>query len=162
VFVDTLSHLEFQYPGSWTLERVKASSVDSERTFGLKTPDWDSTKVNDEFEVPDYAIEISVYEGTLDSTAERFGTFYENGKWWIEGRAGARDMGSAFSSPTWRGVRGVSEVGMYKKHEGGYLGAASSLVAFLDNGKGKVVVIVGNWPFDDESLFDRVLNSIRF
>jgi hypothetical protein len=162
VFTDTLCQITFQCPELWTIQPDKTPFYGTDCAFGLKAPDWDSTIVKDEFDVSECSIYIAIYAGALDSTAERFGLFCEDSIWSIEGRAGARDDAVSIRSPYWTGILGESEVGLYRKNGGGYYAAETTLVAYLDNGKGKLVQIVADRAFADKVIFDHIVNSIRF
>jgi len=163
-FTDTLCRITFNYSKGWMAQKIKEQYQETECYFGLRSSDWDTVQVEDEFEVSDFSIYISVYAGSLDSSRDQElrGYVFEDSTWWIEGRGGTRTDGNVISSPYWTGITGNSEVGLYRKNDGGYFGSATTPVAILDNKKGRLVEIVADRALDNTTTFYNLIRSIRF
>ncbi len=135
---------------------------DSSCAVGLRSETWEAAAEHSPYDIPEFAIYVEVFAGSLDDACEK--TFIcrdDHGAWWIEGRMGTRDGAASISSTAWHGVRGVSETGRYWK-EGGYAGPAKAFVALLDSRDGRLALVIADNEMNDELLFSRILQSFLF
>jgi hypothetical protein len=131
-------------------------------SVGLRPDTWDLTARRSEYEVPEFAVYVEVFRGTLADACEKASVCRdEAGVWWIVGRLGARDRANTIRSPEWDGVQGVSETGRYLKG-GGYAGPAVAFVALLASRDGRLALIIADNEMNDEALFSGVVHSFRF
>jgi hypothetical protein len=159
IFKDTSCGFSLILPKNWTIEKVKSSS---ECEYGLKYPKWTNIASDKEFDIGNFAIYISVSNGSIEKDGESHACVYEDSIWWFEGRAGARNKAKFIRTDFWNAVIGKSEVGIYKRNDVGYFGAASAFVALLDNRRGKLAEIISDGQFTDKATFEYIVNNLRF
>jgi hypothetical protein len=156
---------EIQLPPGWLAAATESDywvSVEKSCAVGLKPNTWDQMAAESIYIVPEFAIYFEVFGGALTDACEK--TFIckdENGTWWIAGRMGTRDRAEIITSSAWRGLRGVSETGRYLR-EGGYAGPAKAFVALLENGDGRMALIVADNEMENDRVFDDIVRSFRF
>ena len=160
VYSDSTCNFSVMIPNDWTIERINYAFFHTDCAFGLKYPGWDEIASDTVYDVGKYAIYISVYDGSLKTDGESYGYSYKDSIWWIDGRAGWQNEGIFLKTKDWEAIIGESEVGSYLK-KGGYGGSTSTYVAMLDNKKGKLFSLIAQSRFQDKTIFDFILFSIK-
>ncbi len=159
IYTDTSCGFTVAIPKDWTVKELAPEVSWYNCEIGLSYPGWKKEIPDTTFDVNDYALHISVYNGSL--TDDQSGIEFKDSTWWIVGRAGAKNEGAFVQTKNWDAVIGESEVGAYLK-QGGYFGSARALLAVLDNRKGKVLIIFADSMFQDKTIFDSIVFSTIF
>jgi hypothetical protein len=151
-------------PAGWTIERIDAPFFKPQDAFGMKWPGWHKViaENEDDYEIGDFPIYASVYEGSLEASGKEYGWTNEAGTWWIEGKS--RTEALHVKGQAREFLRGESAVGLRAKPGSEYYGSvgATAFVAVVDGLKGKIVVLIADPFFDDKAIFDMIADSVRF
>ena len=161
IYTDTTCSYSVSLPQGWSIEKIKPPFFQTECAFGLKYPGWEEISSDTVYDVGEYALYISIYDGSLYDNSKKYEFEYRDSTWWINGRAGYQNEGSFVQTRDWDAIIGETEVGAYLKG-GGYFGTASAYVAILDNKKGKLLEIVADSMFQDKTIFDSIVFNISF
>ena len=161
IFKDTTCGFSLTLPKHWTIKEVKRPDV---CYFSLKYPAWDTIALKLKWgsHIIKYPIEIKLEKGSIKKNGVNYACFNENGIWWIGGLRGALQKARFISNSFWDAVIGKSEVAIQSKNDIGYPGTKFVFVTLLDNRHGRFVSIVSNYHFNDETTFNKIVNSIRF
>ena len=161
IHTDSICTYSVTLPEGWSIEKINSPFDETECAFGLKYFGWEEIASDTMYDVGEYAIYISIYDGSLYNDSESYIFEYRDSTWWINGRAGYQNEGTFIQTEEWIAIMGETEVGAYLKG-GGYFGSASAYVAILDNKKGKLLEIIADSMFQSTTIFDSIVFSIRF
>ena len=161
IYKDTTCSYTVTLPQGWTIKKIEYPFYPTKCAMGLKYPGWEKIASDTIFDVGKYAIYISIYDGSIYNDSSDYGFEYKDSTWLIDGRAGEQNEGKFVKTKYWDAIMGESEVGTYLKH-GGYFSEGFAYVAILDNRKGKIMSIVSDSKFQDKTIFDSIVCSIRF
>mgnify|MGYP001608972376 FL=1 len=147
-------------PKDWAVEQTDWDfGTSADCSVGLRPPSWVDAAARSEMDVSKYAIYVGTRKGDPRVNCEYF-VCREGTAWYVEGRAGARWPAQESHTSHWTKIRGVSEVGAYRKG-GGYLSSAQAFVALLFK-DGRVLEVIADREFQDEATFDSIVDSVCF